>query len=194
MEELYKVGKSKGLSDAQINKALKMINSGKFDTNKLTNELIDFNTSDSLKDKLHAKINKSKSNRLSKFASNYKNTTKEETNSDNQQNQQNQHNQQNQQNNSHNQQDKAKLEKIKQRNKMKKLKKQYGIISDELYSNSLKELKEIKELKETKETKETKNIDSNHKNKLQNIINLYLAQNKNTTLEYDSDISDLSED
>jgi hypothetical protein len=186
MEELYKVGKSKGLSDAQINKALKMINSGKFDTNKLTNELIDFNTSDSLKDKLHAKINKSKSNRLSKFASNYKNTTKEDTNSDNQQNQQN--NSHNQQNNSHNKQDKAKLEKIKQRNKMKKLKKQYGIISDELYSNSLKEIKDLTEIKETK------NIDSNHKNKLQNIINLYLAQNKNTTLEYDSDISDLSED
>ena len=186
MDELYKAGRAKGFTDAQINKALKMFKSGKFDDSKLTDTMFDNNetidntnlSKEDLKNKLKDKIKNKRNMRLTTYANEIKTKNNEQ---------------------------KLKIEEEKKKNKektlnqkhkikMKKLKQKYGIINDDYYLESLNKMAELKSKSTLTE------LDKIEKNRLQNILDLYVYLNKANTNNLENndednlaDISDISD-
>lgn len=179
-ESVRKVGISKGLNNAQINKAIKLIKSGKINTDDLFDSMIDESlnfkkenlTREELKERLHAKIKKSKNLRLNKSLNEPTKETQEKPAEPKQ---------------------KEKSAREKKRAQMKKLKKKYGIISDELYNSALEELHKIS-LEESQRFLKGKltEQEQNNKNRLQNIVDLYFKQSKNNKLD-ELDLDDYSD-
>jgi len=188
-ESVRKVGISKGLNNAQINKAIKLIKSGKINTDDLFDSMIDESlnlktenlTREELKERLHAKIKKTKNLRLNKSLNG---PTKENAN------------EKPNENPNENTKNKEKSAREKKRAQMKKLKKKYGIISEELYNSSLEELHKISLEESHRFLKgNLTEQEQNNKNRLQNIVDLYIKQSKNNKLDELNldDYSDISD-
>ncbi len=178
LANIHNIGKSKGLNNSQINKAIKMLKSGKINTDNLIDTMVDSSidsinisnpTREDLKAKLHKKIEGEKNKRFHKLAPTaltpvVKPEAPLATN-------------------------KKQNKKKKEAKKLYELQKKYGTITMELYNNYLNELNNMKP------TFELNTAEIAHKNHIQNIIKLYLKQQRNNeqTNEINIDLSELSD-
>lgn len=177
------LGKSKGLNNAQINKAIKMIQSGKINTDDLIDNMVDSSVNsinvsnpsrEDLREKLHKKIESEKNRRLHKI------TTNKETKPEIQQ----------QNPTSNNIKKKILNRKKKEAKKLNKLQQKYGTITLELYNKCLSQLQSYGP------TCHYSPQEISNYSHCQNIVDLYLKQqktNENATTDINIDVSDLSD-